>query len=268
MEVALAIGRVLQHLTVTIAIALRRFDMRKSVDDEHALRHRIHSYSINRSAWNNDVVARPVGQVAVHGFHSAAAIVHKHDLIAIGVFEEVTHLLRGDDVAPFDVAVSQQNGAARYRVTARLQLTAFHVPMVQRLVLHVLRFDAALVFELRDARRQIDVVGHAHDAAEAVDADELLGVEATFGLVESDVALAGKRSELYVAWHGCPAIMNGATAARTCSWCAACWALVDGEPVRGTREGCRRVLNSVTWFLPCHERGLQIGYPPVVYAGF
>ncbi len=94
-DIALAIGRMFEHLTEFIAIAFRRLDLGRVFDGKEARFIAVNVHLPGCSKGDHDVIAFAEFQISELRFQHAAAFMHPPGLIGLGVAVEIVHALVG-----------------------------------------------------------------------------------------------------------------------------------------------------------------------------
>ena len=95
-NIPLAKGGVFQELPVFVQIPLRRGDFPHGLHNQKAgLNRLVITQPVQGSAGDNDIISRAKGQAAEKTFQHAAAVVHKNQLIGMGVAVKISGLFFG-----------------------------------------------------------------------------------------------------------------------------------------------------------------------------
>ena len=201
-DVAVVVRRAFEDLAVLVAVAAGDLDQPGGLEDEvplSALRHE----PIRRPAWDDDVVAVLVGDVAEGGLERPGALVDEDDLVALAVPEEVVHRGVRPAERDLDVRVPHQGPPAADLVAAGLDVPGVHAAMRVRLGDPFLALDRRELAELLHAAGRFQVVQDRLVAREPLEPHHLFGEEASV-FAKDDVTLAGNVAATLVERHGCP----------------------------------------------------------------
>ena len=201
-DVALREGRHLGELAVLVAVPLRRAHVAGALDHEEPDGRRAQPPAVQHPAGNDDVVARPVGEIAEGRLEDALALHHEDDLVALPVAVEERVLLPRARHRDRDVGVEEERHAVEHRARPGGEARGAEVPVAH----HALRLRHPAESPDRphalDRGGQAQVIEQRRGAGEALVADELLVVERAVFLAERDVSLAGHAPQLLVDGHG------------------------------------------------------------------
>jgi hypothetical protein len=134
-------------------------------------------------------------------FESPAALMHEDEVVAIGIFVEVGHLLDGAAERKDHIVVEHQLDAPGDGVALGGHLLRAEMAMLQNRFIQ--RLDGARVaqMELFDPRRRIVVIQDRLDAGEALRAQHLLCIESAIWSAELDMPLRRHLSHAYIPRH-------------------------------------------------------------------
>ena len=184
----------LEQLAVVVAIALGRLDLRRRLEVQHALlRARVRVEPPGRADGQHEVVARPVAQRPEDRVADAAALVDEEHLVghAVAVERALGHRAGRPDDAEHDVVVEVQRHPAGHHVAGDGQPSGLGQAMAVQAVVGGLEPDRAALLDAVVLRRRRQVVEQRRSAGEALDPEQLLGVERAVGRPVLGVALAG-----------------------------------------------------------------------------
>ena len=191
----------LEELAEVVAIALRRHDRRRRLHPQHPLVAGRRPQAVRRPDRQDEVVARAVVDRPEDRLERARAGVDEVHLVRLAVAVEPLHRLGRQHDAEGDVRVVEERHATGDPVPGRLQVLRVDQPMPMRarsLVGRLLERDVAHLLDgVRLGRRRV-VIEEARPPAEALDAEQLLRVEAAIGLAELGVALVRHLAALEV----------------------------------------------------------------------
>src|SRR5215217_1454865 len=182
----------LEELAVVVAVALRRFDLRRRLEiQDPLLAALIRVEAPRRPDRQDQVVAGAVGEIAEDRSADATAFVNEQHLVgdAIPIELALSHRLRRPHDAEDDVVVEVQRDASRDRVTVWFDRAGLRQAMAVEVVVGGLERDASHRFDLVRARRRCKVVEQRTAAGEALDTEQLLGVKGAVGGAVLGVAL-------------------------------------------------------------------------------
>ena len=192
-EVPLAVRGVFEQLPVVVPIALRRLDLRRRLEVQDPMRARlVRVQPPGRADREDEVVARAIGEVAEDGPAHAAALVDEEHLVGDAVPVELAlgHRLRRTDDAEDDVVVEVQRDPAAHDVAARLEPAGLRQAMTVEAVVGRLEPDRSDGLDPVRPRRRGEVIEERAPPGEALDPEQLLGVEAPVRGAVLGVALA------------------------------------------------------------------------------
>jgi hypothetical protein len=202
-QVALAVGRVLEELAEPREVTLGRVDVGAGLD-------RVEPRGLGRDpavvgrARDEDVVAGPVGHDAEDRLDRATAGLDVDALVTDGVAVERRGVGAGDDVADPHVVVAQDQPAPLDGTGARREVVELEVTRLERVV-----GRARLVGEVPD-RAVGDRAGHSavveqgRVGREALLAHQLLAEQVAVLVTKLGVALARQPTECSVVGHHVP----------------------------------------------------------------
>ena len=199
-EVALAVGGVLEELPEAREVALGRVDVGVGLDGVEA-RRLGRDPAVVGGARDHDVVAGAVGHNAEDGLDRARAGLDEDALVADGVAVERGRVGARHDVGDADVVVAQDQPAALDRALAGGQVVQLQVARLERVV-----GRAGLVRELPDLAvgdraRHAAAVEQGGVGGEALLAHQLLTEEVAVLVAHLRVALARQPAEGSVVGH-------------------------------------------------------------------
>ena len=183
----------LEQLAVVVAVALGRLDLRRAFEIQHPLRAPvIRDEPPGRPDRQDEVVAGAVADRSEDRVEQAAAFVDVQQLVgfAVAIEDGLGHRLGRADDAHHDVAVVEERDPAADRIAVRLDPGRVDQAMVVVAVVGFLEADlSAGRLDPVGPRRRRDVVEQRRAAGEALDAEQLLGVERAVGRAMLRVAL-------------------------------------------------------------------------------
>ncbi len=201
MEVALAVRRMLQQLAVVVPVALRRFDLRRRLEiQDPLLAACIRVEAPGRPDRQDQVVARAIGDRAEDRVADPGPFVDEQHLVGdtVAIEPALRHRSGRPDDAEDDVAVEVQRHPAGDRVAARLEPAGLRQAVAVEPVIGRLELDARARLDPMRLGRRDQVVQERAAAAEALDAEQLLGIERPVGRPVLGMALARHRPTLDV----------------------------------------------------------------------
>ena len=209
-EVALRVRRVLEELAVVVPVALRRLDLRRRLEVQHPLlRARVRLEPPGRPDRQDEVVAGSVAQRPEDRVADAGALVDEEHLVgdAVAVEPALGHRLGRPDDAEDHVVVEVQRDPAADRVAARLDAAGLRQAVAMEVVVGRLELDAPDRLDLVGPRRRDEVVEERRPAGEALDPEQLLGVERAVRRAVLGVALLRDAAALDVV-HGATGLLG------------------------------------------------------------
>src|SRR5947209_17751874 len=119
-DIALAIGRVLQELSIFIEIAMRRLNAPMSFDDEEACLGTVvgDGEAESGAARNHDVVTLVIGQQTKVGLQCAVPVMDKVHFIALRVAVEVAHRCSRQGYGLFNIFIVHTTMAVQYGISS------------------------------------------------------------------------------------------------------------------------------------------------------
>ena len=193
-QVALRVRGVLEQLAVVVAIALGRLDLRRRLEVQQPLLGAlVRVQSPGRADGQDEVVARPVAQRPEDRVAHAGALVDEQHLVgdAVAVERALRHRAGRADDAEHDVVVEVQRDAAGDDVAGDRHVAGLGQAMPMEVVVGGLEPDPRDRLDAVRPRRRGQVVQQRRAAAEALDTEQLLGVQAAVGGAMLGVPLAG-----------------------------------------------------------------------------
>ena len=190
-DVALRVRRMLQQLAVVVAVPLGRLDLGRALEVQHPLGDaRVGVQPPGRPDRQHEVVAGVVGEVAEVRPQQARALVDVQQLVALAVAVEGVgrHRARRQDHAQDHVRVVEQRDPAGDGVAGGRQPGRVDELVVVRAVVRGLDGHRAQRLDPGDAGGRHDVVQERAATGEALDAEQLLGVQVAGRVAVLDVA--------------------------------------------------------------------------------
>ena len=182
----------LEQLAVVVAVALGRLDLGRALEVEHPLgAARVGCQPPGRADREDQVVARAVADRPEVRVEQALALVDVEQLVglAVAVEDGLGHRLGGADDAHHDVAVEEERDPPGHRVAVRLDPGRIDQPVMVVAVVGLLEGDRRDRLDPVGPRRRGHVVEQRAAAGEALDAEQLLGIERAVGGAVLGVAL-------------------------------------------------------------------------------